>query len=173
MSMILRNFVLIVVVMELDVTSIYTVSLFGHRRIEDLRLLDARLTPLITELIQAKSYVVFLVGRNGEFDEYVASVIKRAQKVVGKETSDIILVLPYKVADVEYYEEYYDSIVIPRCVHGVHFKRAITLKNRWMVEQSDLSIFYVEREKGGAYAAMKYAEDLNKEMINLCAPEDL
>ena len=147
--------------------NVFTVSLFGHREIDDLRQLENRLVPIIKEVIQTKSYVAFLIGRNGEFDEYAASIIKRTQKEMGKENNDITLVLPYRVADFEYYEKYYDSIIIPESVYFVHPKSAITLKNRWVIEQSDLVIVYVEREKGGAYTAMKYAEKLNKRVINL------
>ena len=146
---------------------IFTVSLFGHREIDDLRRLEKQLAPVLKELIQTKSYVSFLIGRNGEFDEYVASVIKRVQKDVGKENNDMTLVLPYTVAALEYYEKYYDSIIIPESLYGAHPKLAITLKNRWMVESSDLVIVYVERDKGGAYTAMKYAEKRNKKLINL------
>ena len=117
--------------------------------------------------MQTKPYVAFLIGRNGEFDEYAASVIKRAQKAVGKEKSDISLVLPYTVANIEYYEKYYDSIIIPESVYGAHPKSAITLKNRWMIDQSNLVIVYVERDRGGAYTAMKYAKKQNKDIINL------
>ena len=84
------------------------------------------------------------------------------KKEAKKESSDITLVLPYPIADIEYYEKYYDSIIIPECLHGSHPKSAITLKNRWMIEQSNLVIVYVERNIGGAYNAMKYAEKLNK-----------
>ena len=153
--------------------NIFTVSLFGHRTIEDLRRLNEPLVPIIKELIRTKGYVSFLIGRNGEFDEYAASVIKHAQNEVGKQNSDITLVLPYTVADLEYYEKYYDNIIIPESVYGVHPKSAITVKNRWMIEQSDLVIFYVERDKGGAYTAMKYAKKLNKDMIHLSASENL
>lgn len=145
----------------------FTVSLFGHQEIDDLRQLDASLASLVKELMQMKPYVAFLIGRNGEFDEYAASVIKRAQKSVGKEKSDISLVLPYTVANIEYYEKYYDSIIIPESVYGAHPKSAITLKNRWMIDQSNLVIVYVERDRGGAYAAMKYAKKQNKDVINL------
>lgn len=149
--------------------NIYTVSFFGHRKLYDLRRIDERLAPILKELIRTKPYVAFLIGRNGEFDEYAASVIKRVQKEVGKDNNDMTLVLPYTVADLEYYEKYYDSIIIPHSVNGAHPKSAITLKNRWMVEQSDLVIVYVERNKGGAYTAMKYAEKLNKKIINLAS----
>ncbi len=157
----------VLIVARLAVMNVFTVSLFGHRTIEDIRQLDKTLYPIIKELIQTKSYVSFLIGRNGEFDEYAASVIKQVQKAVGKENNDMTLVLPYKVADMKYYEKYYDHIIIPESVFGAHPKSAITLKNRWMVEQSELVIVLVERDKGGAYTAMKYAEKLNKRVVNL------
>lgn len=153
---------------------IFTVSLFGHRYIADLRKLTDRLFPMIKELMQTKPYVSFLIGRNGEFDEDAASVIKHAQKELGKENNDITLVLPYAVARLAYYEKYYDNIVIPERLYGVHPKSAITLKNRWMVDMSDLVIAYVERTNGGAYEALKYAEKRNKKIINIAtvvAPE--
>ena len=98
--------------------NIFTVSLFGHRKIEDLTQLNYQLFQIIKELIQTKRYVSFLIGRNGEFDEYAASVIKRVQKDIGRENNDITLVLPYKIADLEYYEKYYDSIIIPERINS-------------------------------------------------------
>ena len=119
-------------------------ALFGHRQIDDLQRLDRALVPIIKELIKSKQYVSFLVGRNGEFDVYAAALVKHAQREFGKENNDITLVLPYYVSDLEYYEKYYDDIIIPETVYGSHPKRAITLKNRWMVEKADLIIVYVE-----------------------------
>ena len=109
---------------------IFTVSLFGHREIEDLRGLEYKLAPIIKALIQTKAYVSFLIGRNGEFDEYAASIIKRAQRENGKENNEITLVLPYTVANIEYYEKYYDNIIIPEDVNGAYPKASIRLKNR-------------------------------------------
>lgn len=149
------------------------ISLFGHRKIDDLRLLDDKLMPLVHELIQMNPYVSFFIGRNGEFDEYAASVIKRVQKISGKENSEITLVLPYATADMKYYEEYYDSVIIPESLYGVHPKSAITMKNRWMIDHSDVVIVNVERNCGGAYTAMKYAEKLQKKLINLCEDKSL
>ena len=148
--------------------NIFTVSLFGHREIHDLRQLGDQLYPIIKELIQTKPYIAFLIGRKGEFDEYAASLIKAAQKEIGKENNDITLVLPYTVANLSYYEKYYDRILIPEIMHKTHPKSAITLKNRWMIAQSDLVIVYVEYGKGGAYTAMKHAEKLGKKVIRLC-----
>lgn len=145
---------------------IFTVSLFGHRTIEDPWQLEERLTAILKELLMTKPYVSFLIGRNGEFDEQAASIIKRLQKDVGKEKCDITLVLPYTVAKLEYYEKYYDAILIPACMHGAHPKSAITLKNKWMVENADLVIVFA-KHKGGAFTAMQYAEKQNKLIVRI------
>lgn len=150
---------------------IFTVSLFGHRKIENLRQINDSLAPIVKDLIEKNDSISFLIGRNGEFDEYAASILKRVQKETESDTCDIILVLPYRVANLEYYEKYYDSIVLPEKVHGAHPKIAITLKNRWMVEQSDLVIVYVEHNKGGAYTAMTYAQKQGKHVLNLFSPD--
>ena len=130
--------------------------------------LHINLSRVIEELIRSKSYVSFLIGRQGEFDEYAASVIKSVRKGLGTESSDISLVLPYVVADIEFYEKYYDDIIIPDGVEKMYPKQAIRFKNRWMIEKSDLVIVNVERESGGAYDALQYARKLNKSTVNLC-----
>ena len=109
----------------------------------------------------------FYIGRNGEFDEFAASVIKRVRKDVDLSNTALILVLPYNSAKIEDYEKYYDEITIPDVLWNLHPKGAIKKKNEWMVEQADLVIGYVEREEGGAYTALKYAKKLEKEVINL------
>ena len=145
----------------------YTVAFFGHRQVYDLNRIDERLMPLLKQLIEGKEYVFFTVGRSGEFDEYVASVIKRARREYGVDNSDLILALPYRVANMEDYAAYYDAVIIPECLEGVHPKGAITGRNRWMVEKADLVIVYVEREQGGAYSAKRYAESLGIPVVNL------
>ena len=148
---------------------IYKVTFFGHRDFCIDRKVEERLYSLVGELIRTKEYVEFYIGRNGDFDIFAASVIKRAQNAFGHENSALILVLPYKNKDVEYYEKYYDSVIIPECVEKVHPKGAIAKRNKWMAEESDLVICFVERESGGAYAALKYALESGRKMVNLAA----
>lgn len=147
--------------------SIYTVALFGHRKLSDMKRIEEMLVPLLKDLLRKKTYILFLIGRNGEFDEYTASVIKSVRRECGTDNSEMVLVLPYTVADMEYYQNYYDSLLIPECVEGVHPKSAITKRNRWMVEQADLVIVHIEKAQGGAYAAMRYAGKRNVPVINL------
>lgn len=145
----------------------FTVALFGHREIDDLRRLEKRLIPVIENLIKAKPFVSFWIGRQGEFDEFAASVIKGVRRKNGAENSELVLVLPYTVANLSDYENYYDHILIPECVYGLHPKATITAKNQYMIDQCDLAVFYVERTFGGAYSAMKYAKKKNKKTLNL------
>ena len=145
----------------------YKVALFGHRDLNAHSKVEERLYPLLCELVKTKSFLEILLGRNGEFDVFAASVFKRVQNALGKDNNSITLVLPYKHKDIEYFEKYYDNIFIPEFLENAHPKSAIRKRNRYMVEECDLLICFVERNTGGAYSALKYAQKLGKKVINL------
>ena len=149
----------------------FTVSLFGEKEIDDLRRLEDMLFYVVNDLIRTKPHVSFLIGRMGEFDEYAASLIKRVQSEA-KKPGSLTLVLPYSVGNMEDYEKYYDSVIIPTELQRAHHKSPLTQKNRYMIDRSDLVIVYAEDSEGDVYAAMKYAQKLNIPIINLynCAP---
>ena len=65
------------------------------------------------------------------------------------------------------YLAYYDEVEICSESAGAHFKAAITIRNKSMVDRADLIICAVERKQGGAWTAVKYAKDQGKEVINL------
>ena len=143
---------------------IFRVAFIGHREVDDFRLVEMRLEEIIGNLIDTKEYLEFYVGRNGEFDIMVASAIKRAQRDFGNANNSLILVLPYPVADEEYYQDFYDEILYPAELHKVHYKAAITKRNEWFISNSDLLIAYVVRDYGGAYECLKKAEKANKDI---------
>ena len=60
----------------------FTVSFFGHRVIEDPLRIEQNLESLIGRLITEHEYVEFLVGRDGEFDQLVSSVIRRCKRML-------------------------------------------------------------------------------------------
>ena len=136
----------------------YRVSLIGHRYIERFGEIEEHLQQVVADLIKTKEYVEFFIGRNGDFDILAASVIKRAQEKYGKDNNSLILVIPYKIADLEYMENYYDEIWYPDELYGVHYKSAITKRNEWFVDHSDMLIAYVTKDQGGAYECMKKAQ---------------
>ena len=146
---------------------IYRVTFLGHRRISAGSMeADKQIEQIARDLILQKEYVEFYVGRNGDFDILAASAIKRAQKSVGTQNSSLILALPYPVKDLEYYKNYYDEILFP-VDPKTHFKAAITKRNQWMIQNSDLFIAFVQENKGNSYLGMKYAEKIGIQVINL------
>ena len=144
----------------------FTVSFFGHRKIDEFGIIEENLSRIMTDVIKKNESVVFLIGRQGEFDEYAASVIKGVKKRYDTYDCSLVLVLPYTVADIEYYSKYYDDIVISESADSAHPKAAAELKNRYMIDASDLVVFYV-REKGGAYKALQYAVSRGKKIVNI------
>ena len=149
----------------------YTVSFFGHRIIEDFNRAEAKVEALIRELILQKEYVEFLVGRGGDFDQIVSSAVKRLQRRIRDENSSLIWVLPYSTAElynnVKSFGNYYDEIEICDTAQSNHPKRAYQIRNRQMVDRSDLVVFYVEHNSGGAYQTMRYAQERGKQIVNL------
>lgn len=141
---------------------IYTVSFFGHRDFSEHLKYEDKIKQLILKLLREKEYVEFLVGRNGEFDLFVSSVIRRTKNEYGYDNCSLTLVLPYMTAEFEsnekYFLAYYDNVEICPKSQITHFKSAITVRNKSIVDRCDLVVFYVKKNSGGAYEAMKYAK---------------
>ena len=150
---------------------IYTVSLFGHRHIEQGALVEERLESLLYDLITGKEYVEFLIGRDGEFDLLASSVIKRCIKKYGRGNTSLVLVLPYMRAEYRDNEaaflDYYDEVEICEESARAHFKAAIQIRNRRMVDRSDLVVCCIQHQSGGAYKTVQYAQRLGKMVVEV------
>ena len=146
----------------------FTVSFFGHRKVCDVLHIEAAIEKNVKKLLSEKPYVEFLVGRDGEFDILVASVIRRLKREYRSDNSAMIWILPYPTSDYHSnemeYRSFYDEIEI---CEGSHFKSAHRKRNRKMIDRSDLVICYVEHNSGGAYQALRYAQGKGKMIINL------
>ncbi len=150
---------------------IFTVSFFGHREVDNFFRIEEQLEKLIIELLSTKEYVEFLVGKNGEFDQLVSSTIRRIKKNYRDDNCYHLLVLPYDTAqyrdNYESFNEYYDQVDIYENYYKAHFKAAFQNRNREMVNRSDLVVFYLERDYGGAYQTYQYAVKQKKNIIKL------
>lgn len=154
-----------------------TVSLFGHRFIDDSQTVEQKLYELLRIIMsRGDREVEFLVGRNGDFDLMTASVVRRLKKEINAENVFLTLVLPYETAELrnntEAFENFYDSIEISEASVDKNFKYAITARNRDMIDRSDLVVVYVENQSGGAYQSLKYAEKNDKRIINLYSEQN-
>ncbi|MBQ3151068.1 MAG: hypothetical protein IJB86_07505 [Clostridia bacterium] len=150
---------------------IYKVAFFGHRFINNVFKVENLLKEQILKLLSEKSYVEFLVGRNGDFDQCVSSSVISVKKSYRDDNSSLILVLPYLTAEFlnnkESFSKYYDEIEITCSDKYVHPKAAFKIRNRQMVDRADLVICYVEKNEGGARQTVRYATEQGKMVINL------
>lgn len=151
--------------------NIYTVSFFGHREIEKPTEIENRLDKLLHDLINQKEYVEFLIGKDGEFDLLASSVIKRAIRSYGYGNTYFILVLPYMKAEYrdneKNYLDYYDEVEICTESAKAHYKSAIQIRNRNMVDRSNLVVCCIQHKSGGAFKTIQYAKKQNCRIVNL------
>ena len=139
---------------------------FGHRTI--LKNIEKSLFTAVLPAAQ-EGCKTFYIGAMGDFDTQFSSAVRKLQN----QFPDIklICVKPYFTNDInsnkDYYAAMYNDIIIPPAIIGVHHKRAITARNRWMVDNSDLIISYTVRDYGGAADAVKYAKRMYKKIISI------
>ncbi len=122
---------------------------------------------LIMEITQ-KGAEVFMTGREGEFENLFASVVRDIKNCFP--SIKLVLVEPRYSKTLELYKDYYaqryDSIQICSASIDAKPKDAVLLRNKWMVDNSYFVFTCVRKRKGDAYIAMKHAERLWKNSIN-------
>ena len=147
-----------------------TATFAGHRQVFQSGI-KARLYKELDRYLRLDSSFTFYTGGYGEFDKMCASAIRNAKIKFSDIDIKLCLVLPYITESLyrqdSLYNSMFDEIIIPTDPNSTHYKAAITQTNRWMVQRSDTLIAYVYREYGGAHSTVKYAQKLNKNIINL------
>lgn len=102
----------------------------------------------------------------GEFDKIFSSTVRGLKRSFPD--IKLVLVKPYFLKELntnkEYYENTYDGIYIPEESATTFHKKAITVRNRWMVDNADFIISGVYKDYGGAYDEVRYAQR-NKKMV--------
>lgn len=138
---------------------------FGHRMM--LMDIEKPLREVLERLVEERGVRVFYTGGMGEFDELFARTVRSMKRDCP--SLRLVLVAPYLTErfnmDKAFYEALYDEILIPAELDGVHPKAAIGLRNRWMVDRSDIVIAALHRDFGGAAEAVRYAKNRGKVVI--------
>ena len=161
---------------------------FGHR----VMLMDVEkpLRAVLERLVAERGVRVFYTGGMGEFDEMFTRTVRSMKRECP--SLRLVLVMPYLTRELStgkqrygaayggqiaratydgpghgWYEALYDEILIPAELDGVHPKAAIGLRNRWMVDRSDIVIAALHRDFGGAAKAVRYAHAIERTVIHL------
>ena len=135
------------------------VTFCGHREVEQPERVKDWLRVVTGRLIAAGA-ACFLLGGYGEFDRLAAAVL-REQKARWPKI-ERVLVLAY--LDQRREEDGYDATVYPP-LEGVPRRFAILRRNRWMVEQADLVVAWVQHDWGGAAKTLRIAEQKRKRIL--------
>ena len=138
-----------------------TVTFCGHGMILSKDEVRIKLSGVIEKFINDGANTFYL-GGYGDFDLLAARAVKQAAMKHKNIVS--ILVIPY--LEHKYNKELYDGTVYPD-LERVPKRYAISKRNKWMVDNSDIVISYVDHDWGGAAKTLEYAKKKGKTIISL------
>lgn len=132
----------------------------GHSRISQSEEVEKWLYTVTQRLIE-QGITTFYLGGYGAFDSLAASVLRKQKKRYPQ--IELVLVLAYLKTRQDI--SYYDSTVYPP-LEAVPRRFAISHRNRWMVESTDVMVAYVLHDWGGAATTLQYAKQKKKSIIS-------
>ena len=126
---------------------------FGHREVtHNIR---EKLTAIIEKLVTEGGVTDFYVGNQGQFDSMVYSVLKELK--VKYPHIRYTVVLAY-MPDEHIKDVYGNDTLFPDGMENVPKKFAISKRNDWMIQQSEIAVCYVHKITGGAAKFREKAE---------------
>lgn len=136
------------------------VTFCGHSDVSQRGNVRQWLYETVEGLITQETADMFLLGGYGGFDRMASSVVWELKKKYPHVKS--VLVLPY--LDRKMDESQCDWTVYPG-LEKVPRRYAITHRNRYMVNDADVVIAYVQHSWGGAAQTLDYAKQKKKRII--------
>ena len=138
------------------------VTFFGHSNTPQSAEIDLENT--IIDLIEKQFADTFYVGTHGNFDTYANNILKK----ISKKYPNIkhFTVLAYMPQTNELPNNFSNTI-LPESVAKSHPKYAISKRNDWMLDKSDIIITYITHQYGGAAKYYNKALRQNKKVINI------
>jgi hypothetical protein len=136
-------------------------TFFGHK--DTPKELEPTLRTTLVDLIENHGATEFYVGNNGNFDTMVRRQLENLSQTYPITYNIVLAYLPTKKSE---YNDYTNTIY-PEGIETVPKRFAISYRNKWMVEQSDIVITYVARTYGGAWQFKALAERQEKMVIEL------
>ncbi len=138
-----------------------TVTFFGHK--DTPKETEPTLRATLIDLIENHNAIKFFVGNNGNFDIMVRSVLEELSAVYPIEYSVVLAYLPAQ----KYENENLKNTILPEGIETVPKRFAISYRNKWMIDHSDIVVTYVTHSFGGASQFKELAERQNKIVINI------
>ena len=138
-----------------------TVTFFGHK--DTPKEIEPTLWTTLVDLIENKNVTVFYVGNNGNFDAMVRRQLENLYQTYPITYSVVLAYLPTKKSE---YDDYTNTI-LPEGIETAPKRFAISYRNKWMIQQSDMVVTYVTHSFGGAAQFKEIAVKQGKTVIEL------
>lgn len=136
------------------------ITFCGHAQVSNPTEVTDWLRAVTQDLIE-RGGTTFYLGGYGEFDSLAAAVLREQKKKYPQ--IELILVLPYLNASKDALG--YDGTIYPP-LESAPPRFAISKRNQWMVDASDVVVAYVLRKWGGAATTLQYAKRKKKEIFS-------
>ena len=136
-------------------------TFFGHK--DTPKEIEPTLRSTLIDLIENKNVTTFYVGNNGNFDTMVHSQLEDLSQSYPIKYSVVLAYLPTA-------KNKYDNLtntIYPEGIESVPKRFAISWRNKWMIQQSDIVVTYVTHNFGGAAQFKALAERQNKLSIEI------
>ena len=138
-----------------------TATFFGHK--DTPKEIEPTLRATLVDLIENQGASVFYVGNNGNFDTMVRHQLENLSQTYPITYNVVLAYLPGKKNE---YDDYTNTL-LPEGIETVPKRFAISYRNKWMLEQSDVVVTYVTHSFGGAAQFKAMAERQGKTVIEL------
>ena len=138
-----------------------TVTFFGHK--DTPKEIEPTLRTTLVDLIENHGATEFYVGNNGNFDTMVRRQLEALSQVYPITYSVVLAYMPTKKNE---YDGFTNTL-LPEGIETIPKRFAISYRNKWMIQQSDIVITYVARTYGGAWQFKAMAERQGKTVIEL------
>ena len=136
-------------------------TFFGHK--DTPKEIEPTLRSTLIDLIENKNVTTFYVGNNGNFDTMVRRQLEELSQSYPIKYSVVLAYLPTE-------KNKYDNLtntLYPEGLETVPKRFAISWRNKWMIEQSDIVVTYVTHSFGGAAQFKELAVKQGKTIYEL------
>ena len=145
-------------------------SFFGHRDTPQTEELKQKVRETVERLIVEEGVDTFLFGSRSKFDELCHMVVTELKEKYPHINYNVVLA--YMPAEKEAWNPYeFGETMLPEGIESVHPRYAISWRNKWMVNESDVVVAYITHSWGGAAKYVETASKRNKEIINIAKLE--
>ena len=136
-------------------------TFFGHK--DTPKEIEPTLRSTLIDLIENKNVNAFYVDNNGNFDTVVRHQLEDLSHLYPITYSVVLAYLP--TAKNKYDDS--SNTIYPEGLETVPKRFAISWRNKWMIQQSDVVVTYVTHNFGGAWQFERISEKQNKTIIHL------